>query len=111
MGRIVIVAYKPKPGRDSGLLQAVAKHLEVLGKEGLVTDRPAYVMGAADGTILEVFEWRSADAIQAAHANPAVQALWAEFAAVCDYVPLSSLAETHQMFAEFNAVSPPKSPG
>jgi quinol monooxygenase YgiN len=111
MGRVVIVAYKPKPGKESELLKAVGKHLEVLGQEGLVADRAAYVMAAADGTILEVFEWRSADSIQAAHANPAVQALWAEFAEACDYVPLSSLAETHQMFAEFDAVSPPSPPG
>ena len=30
-------------------------------------------MRAADGTIVEVFEWRSAEAIQQAHNNPAVR--------------------------------------
>lgn len=69
-----------------------------------MTDKPAYVMRAADGSIVEVFEWRSAEAIQQAHSNPAIQALWAEFGAACDYTPLSKLAETHQMFAEFDAV-------
>ena len=69
-----------------------------------MTDRPASVMRAADGTILEVFEWRSAEAIQQAHGNPAVQALWAEFGAACDYTPLANLAEAQQMFAEFEAV-------
>jgi hypothetical protein len=63
-------------------------------------------MQAADGTIVEVFEWRSAEAIQAAHANPAVQALWGEFGQACDYVPLSSLAEAHQMFAELECLVP-----
>ncbi len=57
-----------------------------------------------DCTILEVFEWRSAGAIQQAHANPAVHVLWAEFAAACDYTPLAKLAEAQQMFAEFEAV-------
>lgn len=90
MGRFVIVAYAPKAGKEEQLLAAVRKHLEVLR--------------AADGTLVEVFEWRSAEAINAAHANPAVQALWADFGAACDYVPLSKLAETHQMFAEFDAV-------
>ena len=60
-------------------------------------------MHAADGTVLEVFEWRSAEAIAQAHKSPAVQALWGEFASVCDYVPLASLAEAQQMFAEFNS--------
>lgn len=104
MGRFVIVAYVPKPGKDQDLLAAVKKHLAVLSAEGLVTDKPAYVMQAADGTIVEVFEWRSAEAIRAAHTNPAVGALWAEFGAACDIAPLSKLAEAQQMFAEFDAV-------
>jgi hypothetical protein len=52
-----------------------------------------------------MFEWRSAEAIQQAHANPAVQALWAEFGEACDYTPLARLKESQQMFAEFEAVS------
>ena len=103
MGRFVIVAYKPKPGQRDALAAAVEKHLRVLSAENLATDKTPYVMQAADGTVVEVFEWRSAEAISAAHKNPAVQALWGEFAAVCDYVPLASLAEAQQMFAEFDA--------
>ena len=104
MGRFVIVAYAPKPRCEQQLLAAVKKHLKVLKTEQLVSDRPAYAMRSANGTIVEVFEWRSAEAIHLAHSNAAVQALWAEFGAACDYVPLTSLAETHQMFAEFEAV-------
>jgi quinol monooxygenase YgiN len=105
MGRFVIVAYAPKPGMADALLAAVRKHLQVLHAENLVTDRPAYVMRATDGTLLEVFEWRSAEAIAKAHATPAVQALWAEFGAACDYRPLSGLAECQQLFAEFEPVA------
>ena len=104
MARSVIVAYRPKPDREEALLAAVRKHVAVLRAEQLVTERAPYVMRAGDGTILEVFEWRSADAIAQAHGNPAVQALWAEFGAVCDYTPLATLAETSQLFAEFDAV-------
>lgn len=63
------------------------------------------MMRAADGTILEVFEWRSAEAIANAHSTPAVQALWAEFGAACDDRPLNALAECQQKFAEFESVS------
>ena len=105
MGRFVIVAYKPKLGQEQRLEQVVAKHLSVLASEQLVTNRSAYVMRAKDGTLVEVFEWQSAEAIAKAHSNPNVQALWAEFGAVCDYVPLATLAESQQMFAEFDPVS------
>ena len=104
MGRSVIVAYTPKPGMSEALERVVAKHLGVLRAEGLVSDRPAHLMRAADGTIIKVFEWRSAEAIHQAHANPAVQALWEEFGAACDYTPLAQLAEAQQMFAEFEAL-------
>lgn len=104
MGRFAIACYKPKEGRERQLLDAVRKHLEVLRTQELVTDKPAHVMRAADGTIVEVFEWRSAEAVRRAHGNPTVQALWAEFGEACDYVPLGTLEETKQMFTEFEAV-------
>ena len=106
MGRFVIAAYKPKPGMEPQLDAVVARHMKVLAAEGLVTDRPAYVMRAADGTVVEVFEWRSAEAIERAYNSAAVDIgqLWAEFAAVCDYVPLVSLNEAQQPFAEVEPV-------
>jgi hypothetical protein len=106
MGRFVIVAYIPKPGKEEALLALVRKHQDVLAAEKLVTDRPAAVMRAADGTILEVFEWRSADSVQQAHSNPAVGALWAEFGEACDYRRLADLKEASDMFAEFDSVDP-----
>lgn len=104
MGRFVIVAYTPKPGKSAELLAAVKKHMQVLKAEKLVTERPPYAMRAVDGTIVEVFEWLSPQAIERAHGNPAVQALWAEFGAACDYTPLSQLGESRQMFAEFEPI-------
>jgi len=105
MGRFVIVAYAPKPGKAQQLMAAVRKHMEVLRAEKLVTDRPAYVMRAKDGTIVEVFEWQSAEAIARAHTLPAVQALWGEFGEACEFKQLNGLAECQQMFAEFDAVA------
>ncbi len=104
MGRFVIAAFKPKPGKQEQLLAVVEKHWRVLREQSLVTDRPRFAMQSADGTILEVFEWRSAQAIESAHINPAVHALWAEFELACDYVPLAALAESQHLFAEFEAL-------
>jgi hypothetical protein len=105
MGRIVIVAYQPKPGMDEALMTVVRRHMSVLQSENLITERVAYVMRAADGTVVEVFEWQSADAISKAHSLPAVQELWAEFGAACNYRPLAEVPECQQLFAEFDPVS------
>jgi hypothetical protein len=101
MGRIVIVAYKPKPGKAGALKELTKTHVARLHKEGLVTDREPIIVEAADGTIIEVFEWLSAEAIQQAHQNPEVQKMWGEYAEVCDYVPLNTVPETGNMFADF----------
>lgn len=105
MERFVVAAFKPRPGQAEALLKVVEKHWRVLQSQGLVSARPRYAMQAADGTILEVFEWASAEAISLAHENPAVQALWAEFEAACEYVPLASLAEAAHPFSEFRPLA------
>jgi len=104
MGRIVIVGYKPKPGKAEALRSLASSHVQRLRAEGLVTPREAIIMEANDGTIIEVFEWKSKEAIESAHKNPAVQVLWKEFSDVCDYVPVASIAEAKQLFAEFAPV-------
>ena len=104
MGRTVIVAYTPKPGYEAALLAVVRRHQTVLRAEGLVSDASARVMRAANGSVIEVFEWASAEAIVQAHSNAAVIALWEEFATACTIAPLADLAECRNMFAEFEPV-------
>jgi len=100
-GVIVIVAYRPKPGKEAELLDLVRSRVPTLRKEGLATDRMSTMMRARDGTIIEVSEWKSREAIDAAHKNPNVLAMWNKFFAVCDCVPLKTLAEAEEMFAGF----------
>jgi hypothetical protein len=104
MGVMVIASFRPKPGRDGDLLACMRDHLPVLRAERLATDRPSTVLCAQDGTLLEIFEWTSQAAIDAAHANPAVLALWERYADCCDYVTLSDLAEARAMFPGFALV-------
>jgi hypothetical protein len=105
MGRIVIVGYKPKPGKNEALKALMKTHLPRLQQEGLATNRESIIMEAADGTIIEVFEWVSAEAIQNAHTNPAVLQMWGEYAEVCDYVPVGSLTEAGTLFSAFIPVN------
>jgi hypothetical protein len=97
---IVIVAYRPKPGKEADLLQLTREHVPLLRTEGLATDHPVTACQAKDGTIVEVFEW-APGAVELAHSNPVVLKLWERYAAACDYVPLVSLAESSTQFASF----------
>jgi quinol monooxygenase YgiN len=103
-GVIVIVAYRPKPGKEQEILELVRDRVPTLRKEGLVTDRVPTMMRTKDGTIIEVSEWKSREAIDAAHKNPNVLAMWNKFFAVCDCVPLKTLAEAEDMFAGFEPI-------
>ena len=59
MGRIVIVLYRPKKGKEKELLEVVKEHVPILRSENLATEREAIVGRATDGTIVEIFEWIS----------------------------------------------------
>ncbi len=102
MGRIVIACYRPKPGKKSELDALMQTHLSTLRVEGLVTERESIMMEATDGTIIEVFEWKSHEAIEAAHKNAAVLEMWDRYAEVCDYIPVAQVPEAAEMFSQFS---------
>ena len=104
-GVVVIVAYRPKPGKESDLVALVRNRVPTLRKENLVTDRTPTIMRSRDGTLIEVSEWKSPAAIDAAHKNPNVLAMWNNFFAICDCVPLNTLAEAKEMFAGFEPIA------
>jgi hypothetical protein len=105
MGRITISVYKAKPGKDDALLKLVHEHLPILKTQHLVTDRRPVVMRAADGSIVEIFEWASRKAIDEAHTNPEVQKLWGRFGEVCDFDIPVNVQEFHNMFSEFEPIN------
>ena len=104
-GRIVIACYRPKTGREADLAVLVRRHCATLRSIGLVTGRAPITMQAGDGTFIEVFEWASRAAIQAAHGHPVVQKMWQAFGEVCEYVPVAQVAEASQLFSEFTPVA------
>ena len=104
MGQMVIACFRPKPDMNADLMACMRDHLSILRAQGLATSRPSVVLRAADGTLLEIFEWVSQAAIDAAHDNPAVLALWQRYEACCEYVTLGDLAEAKAMFPGFALV-------
>ena len=101
MGRIVIACYRPKPGKREALRELMADHLPILRSQGLATDRESIAMEAEDGTVVEVFEWKSAEAIEAAHSNPVVGEMWKRYEEACEYVPVGAVKEAGELFATF----------
>ena len=99
--RIVIVGYKPKAGNTEALRQLMREHLSILKDQNLVTDRASIIMEAKDGTIIEVFEWKSKAAIEQAHTNPVVLEMWEKYAEACEYIPVGQVEETAKLFSEF----------
>ena len=104
MGRVSIAVYRPKAGKEAELTALTGEHHGILAAEGLVTDRKPIVMRSSDGSIVEVFEWTSAAAIEKAHENKAVQKLWERYEACSEYAMLPSLPESKDPFATFDAV-------
>ena len=103
-GNLVIVAYKPKPGKEAALLELTREHVALLRSEGLATKRPVVAAQAADGTIVEVFEW-TVGGVEKAHSNPVVLELWKRYGDACEIVPLNALAESSTMFASFTPLN------
>lgn len=101
MGRIVIACYKPKPQKAAELAALMRAHLAKLRNEGLVTSRASVMMTADDGTVIEIVEWASADAIARSHQTAELQALWDEYQEVCEHVPLNDVPGADSVFAQF----------
>jgi len=99
--RPVIACYRPRPGHEAALRELVFAHVPLLQRLGLATDRAPWPMQAADGTVVEVFEWASAAAIASAHRHPEVLAMWAAFDAACTHAKLADLAEAGRLFPDF----------
>lgn len=100
---VVIVAYRPKPGKEAALLELMRTHVPILREEGLATSREPIVCQSRDGTVVEVFEWE-AGGIDKAHRNPRVGAMWKAYWECCEILPLKSLVEAGDMFAGFKPI-------
>jgi hypothetical protein len=105
MGKVVIACYRPRDGASDALRGLVRTHVPRLRDAGLVTNREPILAVAADDTVVEVFEWVSADAIATAHEHPAVLAMWEEFDEVCTYVPLADVPGAAGLFTELEPLT------
>jgi hypothetical protein len=102
---IVIAVYRAKAGKEAELASLIERHVPVLRAEGLASEREVVVMRSPkDGTFMEVFEWSSREAAQAAHTNEQVGAHWGAMAEVADFLTLADLPEAVDRFPHFSPV-------
>lgn len=104
MGHLVIACYRPKPGKTDELLECIHDHMPVLKRQGFVTERQPVIMKARDGSIAEIFEWKSEEAAERAHNNSAVLELWKRFSQCCEYITPADITECHQPFSPFEPI-------
>jgi len=106
MGIVAIASYRPVPGRKEEFIRLLAGHIPMLRARGHVSNRPAYMLQSSDGTVLEVFEWLSEEAKDAAHRDEVVVELWNRFSGLAEFVALGSLPEASTPFANFENLAP-----
>ena len=99
-----IACYRPKRGKKRTLLAILEKHASTLSAEKLISERGSIVSRAKDGTIVEIFEWRSTAAKEQAHRNPAVRQLWEQMMECCEFPGLGDLEEAARPFAAFEVL-------
>ena len=98
---MAFASYKAKEGKEAELMKLVDKHLPALRELGLVTDRSAYLAKSSNGTIIEVFEWVSMNAIGAAHQHPAISDIWEKMILIAEFPPMNTLPEGVKPFPGF----------
>ncbi|WP_371372191.1 hypothetical protein [Thalassotalea aquiviva] len=105
MGKIAILAFKPKAGNFELLKRLVLEHYDLLDQQGLVSARMPVVMHNSDDIIIEIFEWSSDEAAILADMNPVVQQIWQDFEEVAERIPMAQLPEVNDLCALFSPIN------
>jgi quinol monooxygenase YgiN len=102
---ITIALYQPNAGKEEQLNSVLKNHIKTLEAEDLITSREPIRAQAADGTVIEIFEWKSEQAKDAAHESPVVMKIWNEIMEIAEIKSLSSLDEANHPFPNFTPYS------
>ncbi|RIW31339.1 hypothetical protein D3H55_15305 [Bacillus salacetis] len=98
---VFMALYRPKEGKAEELKRVLEDHVPRLREEGLITSRDTLKLQAADGTLIEIAEWKSKEAMEKAHVTPSIQEIWDRISELAELTNLSSLEEADAMFPNF----------
>ena len=83
----VFCVFRVRKGREEELIKLCREHDETLRRLDLCTDEPARLFRGEEhggSMIFKIFEWKSAEALDAARAHPEVQRLWEAMEPLCE---------------------------
>lgn len=98
---ITMALYQPHEGKEELLNEVLKSHIITLEEEGLITSREPIRAIASDGTVIEIFEWKSEQTKDAAHESKAVMKVWNKIMEIAEIKSLSSLDEAKHPFPNF----------
>jgi hypothetical protein len=102
---LAFAAYRPRAGNDDELLRLLREDVATLRARGHVTDRPAPVARTESGELLVVLEWSSEHAVDDAHLDAEVLAVWERKAQLAEYISPAEIAGAEVPFARWTVVS------
>lgn len=91
--QMAFALYKPIEGKEDDLKKVIEEHIPKLRELGLITDRRSYLAQSTDGTFIEVFEWKDAEAKRMAHSNDDIRNIWTMMEELCTFPEMSDLPE------------------
>ena len=103
MGLMGIVAYRAREGSERKLLSLIRRHAPLLKSLGGISEA-SFLMKSVDGSIIEVFEWRSMAAKKKAMQSPELWELWNEIELHGTKVKLSSVPECREVISNFRSI-------
>jgi hypothetical protein len=84
----VFCLFRVKAGREEELVKLLGDHGRLLRRLGLAIDEPMAVYRGSDERerpfLIELFQWKSARALDAARKHPEVQDLWERMEPLCE---------------------------
>ena len=84
----VLCHYRVIAEREVEFRQLLERHWPTLRELDLVTDEPSLIYRSVDDAgrpfFLEIFHWKSSDALRVAHEHPDVQAVWEPMMPLCE---------------------------
>jgi hypothetical protein len=98
---LALAAYRPKIGDTGALAHLLAHDVATLRAHGYLTARRAPLVRTENGDLLVVLEWSSEHAVDDAHTDPEVLAVWERKAQLADYLPPAALAGTGVPFVRW----------
>lgn len=100
--RLSLSAYRPRVDDRHRLEEHLRQEIAALRSRGHITERPVPICRTEAGEYLVVLEWSTTTAVDDAHADAAILAIWERKAELFEYVGVSELARASVPFAAYD---------